>query len=148
MAPGKRLLAILFPKGGGENDLFWHQFSGQSRLKEGLVCPGRCQPSALKKSRFFVLPSEPLYLPTGRGGSRYTKQAWTGGCRLPLPVTVFLLSIPPVLRRFKRPVQVVRSLAAQSGQAFPVYQRKEGFPNLPSGMLLLEQAAAHPIVPD
>ena len=49
-----------FPQGRGENDLFWHQFSGQSRLKEGLVCPGRCQPSALKKSRFFVLPSEPL----------------------------------------------------------------------------------------
>ena len=49
-----------FSPKGGENDLFWHQFSGQSRLKEGLVCPGRCQPSALKKSRFFVLPSEPL----------------------------------------------------------------------------------------
>ena len=59
---GKKAFGHPFPQGRGENDLFWHQFSGQSRLKEGLVCPGRCQPSALKKSRFFVLPSEPLYL--------------------------------------------------------------------------------------
>ena len=59
---GKKAFGHPFPQRGGENDLFWHQFSGQSRLKEGLVCPGRCQPSALKKSRFFVLPSEPLYL--------------------------------------------------------------------------------------
>ena len=58
---GKKAFGHPFPQGRGENDLFWHQFSGQSRLKEGLVCPGRCQPSALKKSRFFVLPSEPLY---------------------------------------------------------------------------------------
>nr|MCR5257059.1 DnaB-like helicase C-terminal domain-containing protein [Desulfovibrio sp.] len=78
----------------GENDLFWHQFSGQSRLKEGLVCPGRCQPSALKKSRFFVLPSEPLY--TGyldldrrlEGGLR-PDELWilagqTGGCKTAL----------------------------------------------------------------
>ena len=57
---GKKAFGHPFPQRGGENDLFWHQFSGQSRLKEGLVCPGRCQPSALKKSRFFVLPSEPL----------------------------------------------------------------------------------------
>ena len=60
---GKKAFGHPFPQRGGENDLFWHQFSGQSRLKEGLVCPGRCQPSALKKSRFFVLPSEPLYCP-------------------------------------------------------------------------------------
>ena len=57
---GKKAFGHPFPQRGGENDLFWHQFSGQSRLKEGLVCPGRCQPSALKKSRFFVLTSEPL----------------------------------------------------------------------------------------
>jgi len=56
----KKAFGHPFPQGRGENDLFWHQFSGQSRLKEGLVCPGRCQPSALKKSRFFVLPREPL----------------------------------------------------------------------------------------
>ena len=66
----------------------------------------------------------------------------------PMSVTAVLLSKHLAPRRIKRPVQVVRSLAAELGRAFPVYQRKEGFLNLPSGMLLLEQAATHPIVPD
>ena len=59
----KKAFATLSPKWEGENDLFWRQFSGLSRLMEGLVCSGRWLPGALKKSLIFVLPSEPLYQP-------------------------------------------------------------------------------------
>ena len=53
-----------FPQNGeGESELVWSRFSCQSRLMEGLACSCRWLPSALKKSRIFVLPSEPLYAP-------------------------------------------------------------------------------------
>ena len=81
-------------------------------------------------------------------GESLLKAGIDGRLPHPLPFAAALMSKHPAPRRIKRPVQAVRSLAAQSGRASPVYQRKEGLLNLPSWMLLPEQAAARPVVPD